>query len=462
MHQPNEKLLDKEWLRDQYEVQQKSMRTIALELNVTVAVVSKYVKRYGFVVRSAGESKSLTSYKNGPISYNKDASLITKESLIDLYHNKGLSTRLLAAELKVNRRTVMKALKFYNIPIRNLKDARQNRTKQGRTKKALNPILIQNKEEILDSYQRGESIRSIRHRLGLSRDTVYKLLTQEGFQLRTSSEARIGYKHSTETLAKMSKTASDQIMNGTRLSHSNGRKVNCLTPNNGFVTMRSTWEKKYAEYLKSNNIDFYYEPKCFPLSNGKSYIADFYLPATDEYVEIKGYLSEFQKDKYELLKQEYPNLKWNIFYKENLIDLGIDLKKELPTVYLLIGAPGAGKSWIANQLTDKFTYISYDGNPKKEHLTLLCKPTDKPILYDPTFKISTFIRRHSDKFDIKLIVIKEEESVLKDRISQRGGKWTDTIMKRNLQVEKYYYKYGTSGFLGSSNECLEYLKYMIK
>ena len=58
-----------------------------------------------------------------------------------------------------------------------------------------------------------------------------------------------------------------------------------------------------------------------------------------------------------------------------------------PTIYLLVGAPGAGKSWVANQLLDKYTYVSYDGNRKKDHLTLLRKPTDKPLLYDPTFKI---------------------------------------------------------------------------
>ncbi|MEM4726500.1 MAG: hypothetical protein QXG63_06125 [Nitrososphaerales archaeon] len=343
-----------------------------------------------------------------------------------------------------------------------MREARHNRTIHGRTKKTPNPIITQNKEHIVSSYINGESIRSIRHRLSVSRDAVYKVLLEAGVTLRTSGEANIGRKHSLETLMKMSRTASDQIMCGVRSSNGNGRRVNCLTPNNGFVTMRSTWEKKYAEHLRSNNINFVYEPKTFQLSNGKSYVVDFYLPDTDEYVEIKGFLSDDQSEKYELFKQEYPHVRWKILHKEDLINMGIDLKKDIQTVYLLIGAPGAGKSWVANQLKHKFKYVSYDENPKKDHLTLLREPTDRPIIYDPTFKISTFIRRHSHEFDIKLVAIRESEDVLKERILSRGGEWTPTIAKRNLDVQKRFAKYGASGFIGTSQEVLNYLDSLIK
>lgn len=462
---PNPKLQDKIWLQDQYEVQQKSLKTIATELGVTTAIVSKYAKRYGLLLRSAGESKSLTSKKQGPNFSTKEANqvLLSKEWLYQKYIVEGLSTRNIIdlAGLK-NRSAVKKALLFHNLPIRDLKAARLNRTKHGRTKKAPNPTLVANSDHILTSYNGGESIRSIRHRLSLSRDAVYRLLQENGIIARSSSEANIGRKHSSETLLKMSKTAVDQIADGIRSSHSNGKRMNTLTPNNGFITMRSSWEKKYADYLTKNNTDYQYEPKSFPLSNGKSYVADFYLPATDEYIEIKGYLSQDQNDKYELFKQEYSNLKWRILYKEDLIDLGIDLKKEIPTIYLLVGAPAAGKSWVANQLTNKFTYISYDENNKGEHLTLLrSAPSNRAIIYDPTFKISTIIRRHSDEFDFKLIAIQESEDILKARIAERKGTWTDTIMKRNTQISKRYEKYGADGFLGTSEEVLEYLQSII-
>lgn len=130
-----------------------------------------------------------------------------------------------------------------------------------------------------------------------------------------------------------------------------------------------------------------------------------------------------------------------------------------PTIYLLVGAPSAGKSWVANQLLDKFTYISYDGQRKKSHLDLLrAAPVDRPILYDPTFKISTIIRRHSDEFNFILVGIYETEEVLRERMASRSGEFTTTIMKRNEVSKKRYNKYGAGGFLGTSSECLEFLK----
>lgn len=128
-----------------------------------------------------------------------------------------------------------------------------------------------------------------------------------------------------------------------------------------------------------------------------------------------------------------------------------------PTVYLLIGAPSAGKSWVANQLLDKYDYISYDGNRKKDHLTLLAQPSDKIKLYDPTFKISTLIRRHSDLYNFVIVCIYESEEVLRERMASRDGKFTPTILKRNEQVKKRFLKYGNGGFIGNSQEVLEWL-----
>lgn len=134
------------------------------------------------------------------------------------------------------------------------------------------------------------------------------------------------------------------------------------------------------------------------------------------------------------------------------------LQLSKPTIYLLVGAPSAGKSWIASQLLDKYHYVSYDGQRKKDHLELLREPSDKPKLYDPTFKISTIIRRHSDEFNFILVGIYETEEILRERMTSRGGEFTTTIMKRNEVSKKRYMKYGTGGFLGTSQECLEFLK----
>jgi hypothetical protein len=132
------------------------------------------------------------------------------------------------------------------------------------------------------------------------------------------------------------------------------------------------------------------------------------------------------------------------------------IKPPKPIVYLVAGVSGAGKSWVCKQLIDKFTYVSYDANPKSKHAELLKQPSDKPKLYDPPIKISTFIKRHSNEFDIRSIFIIEDEEVIKARLEQRGGKFTESAKKRMVAILNRSKKYGI--FSGTSDEVLKYLQ----
>jgi len=127
------------------------------------------------------------------------------------------------------------------------------------------------------------------------------------------------------------------------------------------------------------------------------------------------------------------------------------------TIYMVCGASGSGKSWVCEQLTDKFNYISYDKNSKKKHIDLL-KGADqsKPTLYDPPIKISTFIKRHSHEFNIIPVFIIEDVSVVKDRVIGRGGEWTDYAVRRCNAMIKRNAKYGV--FSGTSQEVLDWLR----
>jgi hypothetical protein len=140
-------------------------------------------------------------------------------------------------------------------------------------------------------------------------------------------------------------------------------------------------------------------------------------------------------------------------YKKKNKEISTETK---PKLYMVAACSGAGKSWVCQQLTDKFDYVSYDGNRKKHHLDLLLAPSDKPKLYDPPIKISTFFKRYSDKFDIHAVFILEDDEVVKARIEARGGEWTEHIAKRNAAMHKRFAKYGN--FAGTSQEVLDYLR----
>lgn len=143
--------------------------------------------------------------------------------------------------------------------------------------------------------------------------------------------------------------------------------------------------------------------------------------------------------------------------KEQYEEFKIEIENHKQTkqdIFLIAGCPAAGKSWVCNQL-QQFNYVSYDNVNKNYHIYELLKNNNKQLLYDPTIKISTFTKRYSHLFNIRLIVIIEDEQIINQRILDRGGKLTDTIKKRIKRME---FLSKECEFSGTSSEVLEYLK----
>jgi len=69
-------------------------------------------------------------------------------------------------------------------------------------------------------------------------------------------------------------------------------------------TYRSTWEANFARILRFKNIDYKYEVKRFEFKNEqKSYLPDFYLPIYNQYIEVKGFMSDEAKQRIELFRK---------------------------------------------------------------------------------------------------------------------------------------------------------------
>lgn len=80
----------------------------------------------------------------------------------------------------------------------------------------------------------------------------------------------------------------------------------------GGLVVRSNWEANFVRVLNLYRIPFEFEPTKFqfpphPTSGiARSYIPDFYLPNTDEYVEVKGYLDGKGRNKLRKFRKHYP------------------------------------------------------------------------------------------------------------------------------------------------------------
>lgn len=75
------------------------------------------------------------------------------------------------------------------------------------------------------------------------------------------------------------------------------------------IIARSGWESNLARTLMLNGIKFDFEPKRFdfPIKRGtKAYIPDFYLPKTQEWIEVKGWLDKRSMTKLKRFKRYYP------------------------------------------------------------------------------------------------------------------------------------------------------------
>lgn len=160
---------------------------------------------------------------------------------------------------------------------------------------------------------------------GCSIMAIHQKMEKYNIPTRTKSEARMGalnpiynVGHTKEARKKMSQA----FANGRKIGFNNhwGKGAYYDTPNQGRKWMRSGWEVKVADYLTENNIDWFYEYEWLEVGGDVRYLPDFYLPAENKYIEVKGRKKERDMEKLRLFMRKYDIELWD---GEELLKRGV-------------------------------------------------------------------------------------------------------------------------------------------
>ena len=129
-------------------------------------------------------------------------------------------------------------------------------------------------------------------------------------------------------------------------------------------------------------------------------------------------------------------------------------------IFMVVGCPGSGKSWVGEQLKEKFQYIRHDDNPKGyvPEIVRQAKTATKPLLIETPFSVSQ-IKEPLEKqgFEVVPLYIQERPEVIRDRYQKREGK---PIPEGHLTRQQTYGKRAAEqgAFAGSSTEILQRLR----
>lgn len=172
------------------------------------------------------------------------------------------------------------------------------------------------------------SVNQIAKLLGYGYGTIYKYLKIYGIKKRSISESLKGRPKSEAHKKKLSegKKGAKHPNFGKKSKH-HGKRHWVKCPNGETVSMRSTWEAAYARWLDEQKIHWEYEPKTFILEDGSAYTPDFYLEQTDEWIEVKGWLTDHNKKQIAAFRKMHPDKNLIIANIKYLTEKGIDLKK---------------------------------------------------------------------------------------------------------------------------------------
>lgn len=133
-------------------------------------------------------------------------------------------------------------------------------------------------------------------------------------------------------------------------------------------------------------------------------------------------------------------------------------------IYMVVGCPGSGKSWVCDQLKEMFDYVHHDlyigmaGDTYVNEIIKKAGLAKKPLLIEAPFSVSKIKEPlESLGFKITPVFIQEDHQVISNRYKARENK---DIPKGHLTRQNTYLSRADEwkAFKGTSNQVLEHLK----
>lgn len=175
--------------------------------------------------------------------------------------------------------------------------------------------------------------------LGLRQPSINSLtLTQELREKRrgvmTGNQYRLGDKVNTKTKEILSRKRSEYLEETGKGGFRDVKWYKIKNLLNEEFIVRGSWELKVAEWLNKNNILWKRKIYLKYEKDGvkKTYTPDFYLPITNQYIEVKGYFSQLDKEKLELV-QTQNNIALLLWFGKDIKQLDTKLALVSPLSY---------------------------------------------------------------------------------------------------------------------------------
>lgn len=312
--------ITKKILRKLYLKKKLSFSQIGIKLNCCIQTVSNYLDKFKIPKRQhkyvhlfcVDCGKEISYYRTRCKKCAKQGELhssflhhITQEKLTDLYVNKKLTITALAKKFRCSVPTIEERMVRFKI---------KRRTPNARIIKLCKDC----GKRINYDHTRCKRCASIyKSKIFKKLNTICCEICNKKFVRKPSALQKHNF-CSQKCFGIWNKPNVSGKNNGHfgKLS-SHGKKIKY-----NHILFRSSYEVNFAKFLDLSDIEWEYENKTFDLGT-TTYTPDFYLPEFDYYIEIKGWWRDKAKQKVKNFLKKYPEVNYQIYFKEDLQALGI-------------------------------------------------------------------------------------------------------------------------------------------